>query len=624
MAIKSSNQITFSEYKKIIEIKEYYLATSASEGITSDPTLGWTDTIQTIDSTNKYLWNYEEVIYSIGSSDKSEPVIIGYYGQGAAGKGISNIKNYYQITKNLVAPSLPTSNGGSSWSDDTSIITTLSATNKYLWNYEAIIYTDGSTTMTEPAIIGVYGDSGADAITFEIYSPNGFVFKENLKSIDLKIAAFKGSEAITGATYTWEWWDSTLNSNKGGYRIIDTATPQTFTVSEASNYAFANLRCTMTYNGKSYYDYVVLTSETVIYTATVKFPYGRNVFYAEDQYLLAYIDLYQNNNLIEGISLYEKMQYCPGISGVAGKTIFPGATLDESYSDGHRMYFVVNYNGTYKAILGEYKAGNWTEVTDTTTYSYVNSFYPDVQSNIIVIPKEQVNKSVNIEFTVYKHGIHVASTNAMVIDTNDPIVGSEPKDPVDKQLWLDTAQTPNELKIYNKSENRWVSCSEKIGGAVFTSKPTSGYTQGDLWILAANEACKYTLNNVVYEFGPGSMLRAEVTSKTYRASDWKDADAKLTEMKNNIDNYFTFTPSTGLKIAQIGDSSYINIDSDEIGFYSNNTKVVYISGDSANIDNLLVERSLKVDCDSQFNGNVQMKNFAWQTESNGSFSLVRI
>ena len=80
MAIKSSNQITFTEHKKIVEIKEWYLATSVDTGVTTS-TVGWTTNIQTIDYTNKYLWNYEEVIYSIGSSDISEPIIIGTYGE---------------------------------------------------------------------------------------------------------------------------------------------------------------------------------------------------------------------------------------------------------------------------------------------------------------------------------------------------------------------------------------------------------------------------------------------------------------------------------------------------------------------------------------------------------------
>ena len=61
------------------EVVEYYLATSANNGITKNST-GWTTTIQTVTSTNKYLWNYEKLNYTDGSWSETDPVIIGTYG----------------------------------------------------------------------------------------------------------------------------------------------------------------------------------------------------------------------------------------------------------------------------------------------------------------------------------------------------------------------------------------------------------------------------------------------------------------------------------------------------------------------------------------------------------------
>lgn len=49
--------------------------------------------------------------------------------------------------------------GVSSWS---TTAPTLTETNKYLWNYELIDYTDGTSVMTEKCVIGVYGDKGTD------------------------------------------------------------------------------------------------------------------------------------------------------------------------------------------------------------------------------------------------------------------------------------------------------------------------------------------------------------------------------------------------------------------------------------------------------------------------------
>lgn len=70
----------------IKSIKEYYLATSASSGVTRN-TSGWTTSVQTINSTKKYLWNYECVTFTDNTFHYTDPVIIGVYGdKGDPGK----------------------------------------------------------------------------------------------------------------------------------------------------------------------------------------------------------------------------------------------------------------------------------------------------------------------------------------------------------------------------------------------------------------------------------------------------------------------------------------------------------------------------------------------------------
>lgn len=70
----------------IKSIKEYYLATSASSGVTRN-TSGWTTSVQTINSTKKYLWNYERVTFIDNTFHYTDPVIIGVYGdKGDSGK----------------------------------------------------------------------------------------------------------------------------------------------------------------------------------------------------------------------------------------------------------------------------------------------------------------------------------------------------------------------------------------------------------------------------------------------------------------------------------------------------------------------------------------------------------
>lgn len=135
----------------ISSVVEYYLATSASTGVTTS-TSGWTTSVQSITSTNKYLWNYEKVTYSDASIVDSSPVIIGVYGN--TGVGISSITEHYLAT----SASSGITTGTSGW---TTNIQTVTSTNKYLWNYETINYTDSTTSNTAPVVIGVYGDTGS-------------------------------------------------------------------------------------------------------------------------------------------------------------------------------------------------------------------------------------------------------------------------------------------------------------------------------------------------------------------------------------------------------------------------------------------------------------------------------
>lgn len=140
--------------KGIKSITNHYLATTASSGVTTS-TSGWTDAIQSMTSSKRYLWNYETITYTDNTTTNTSPVIIGVYGNtgntGATGKGIKSIVEHYQVsTSNSTAPT--------SW---VTTVPTLTSTNKYLWNYETITYTDNSTSDTTKRVIGVYGDKGA-------------------------------------------------------------------------------------------------------------------------------------------------------------------------------------------------------------------------------------------------------------------------------------------------------------------------------------------------------------------------------------------------------------------------------------------------------------------------------
>lgn len=169
-------------------ITEYYLISSAKTGITIASS-GWSTSVPTMTATNKYLWNYEKFTFTDNTTATTTPKIIGIYGdkgttgatgpqgpqgnagatgpqgpQGVTGNGIKSITNYYLATASGSGVSASTSG----W---TTTVQAITASKKYLWNYEVVTYTNGSTYQSAPCIIGVYGDNGATGAT----GPSGII-----------------------------------------------------------------------------------------------------------------------------------------------------------------------------------------------------------------------------------------------------------------------------------------------------------------------------------------------------------------------------------------------------------------------------------------------------------------
>lgn len=107
--------------------------------------------------TKPYLWNREVVTYTEGEPSYSEPHIANVWTED--GRGIDSIVDYYCATDK---------NDYLDFDEDdewTTTVQAVTATKKYLWNYEEITYTKANEggvdrESTDPHIIGVYGDKG--------------------------------------------------------------------------------------------------------------------------------------------------------------------------------------------------------------------------------------------------------------------------------------------------------------------------------------------------------------------------------------------------------------------------------------------------------------------------------
>lgn len=207
--------------KSIGSVVNYYLATASSSGVTT-ATSGWTTAVQSVSAAKKYLWNYEVVKYTDGTvASTTAPCIIGSYGDrgskgdkgdtGSTGNGIKSITEHY-------AASASNSTVPTSWS---STVPTMTESNKYLWNYETITYTNGTTVDTTKRVIGVYGNKGATGAT----GSQGYSLVANV----VRDAFTESQWTAYGTINHEEAWSSTSGIRNGCrigdmFAIVGTAT----------------------------------------------------------------------------------------------------------------------------------------------------------------------------------------------------------------------------------------------------------------------------------------------------------------------------------------------------------------------------------------------------------------
>lgn len=242
----------------ITAVLNYYLATNVSTGVTRQ-TDGWTTDIQTITPDKPYLWNYEEVKYSNTLSTYTDPCIIGTYGaqgeQGSAGVGITSIVEYYALSTTTTRPT-------TGWSTD---LPSMDATNRYLWNYSVITYTNGNTSgsVTDALIIGVYGDS---VLSVEIQADNGTLFNAKATSTTLTADVYLGVKQLTvSATGVVKDGATTMGQLNwfAKERFTGNGTSTTFDLGLDILNATTSPKVEVTINGTTTTDFTVVDKDTI-------------------------------------------------------------------------------------------------------------------------------------------------------------------------------------------------------------------------------------------------------------------------------------------------------------------------------------------------------------------------
>lgn len=515
-------------------------------------------------------------------------------------------------------------------------------------------------------MVGADGQAGIDAISFQIYSTDGYEFSEEITNIQLQTIAFYGDSVLTTDSATYQWYRYTpgaIDQESGNSVDWTEISGEASDKLSVSKYDLEKLpitiRCKMTIgdNANEYEAYVCLTSRVENYTSRISFFDGSGVF-DSNNYLVAYVELYKNNQLVDGLRTTN--YYYSDYNSVFENSITTDMSVD-NVSIEDMCYFIykttveenIEQTGTvvreiYKVVLGKCSSitidengtenGVWELVNFDHKYTYNNNIDVNSNLNVVAISRNDVNKTKDVNFEAYNaDSMLVSYASTMVFDLKDPIVSnSEPYNPMFGQLWLDTSKTPYILKIYTE-DSGWQYFEQQKGNRVFASaNPPEDFVEGDLWILHAD----YEVNGIQY--GEGSMLQA-VSYENDNGDlvlTWVDVMSNDNNIFKNIKESFMWD-NTGVSIAQKVTNSdgtittpfYVHINSQRMGFYSvsydeNNkrideTEVVHIGNKSATIKNATFEGDgdTVVNNDIKFNKDVYFGNFVWTVRSNGNYGL---
>lgn len=622
-------------------VTEYYLATASSSGITTS-TSGWTTTVQTITVDKKYLWNYEVITYTNDTTSSTSPIIIGVFGNtgstGATGKGIKSVTEYYLATAS-------SSNVTTSTSGWTTTMQTLTATKKYLWNYELITYTDNSTATINPVIIGVYGDQGVAAVSFQVYAPNGYLLTKELESLTLKTLACEGSTVITsGATYQWSqliddvWTD------------ISEATEETYEVTRVDVVKAKSYRCVMTYKGETYISTVTVQDTTDIYESVM---YVSSNVTNNEYYWVLYTLVYTETGEVDSL-------------------LGPVSIDAPSEPDAGDYWYALDITNM-SVKLKQYDGTSWVDSTDTQSLSYswdiINNGSTKIplsgSAKVKVISRHNFTATATIacEVSNSKDGL-LTQASLSLTDASDPIISdTEPTATVNGQIWIQPSDNGTYLMfIWDESLKSWIAGDMDTRNKVYTSKPSS-YNAGDLWVTASDveyggyyalattyspNIKYYTLTNGAYVLASsqptseeqvlatqyyryvtylqGTMLQAQVSNTTYNAADWSPTlkyhqdldDVKAT--LNDLSQYVTIT-SSGLRVAARDDAGKLSeftslFTSEALTFYQGSKELLILANNQLTAPKVVIEDELEVQ------GEIKLGDLKIIIEGNGSFSFA--
>ena len=569
----------------ISTVKNYYLATSSASGVTTS-TSGWTEAVQTPTSAKKYLWNYDEIIYT-GSktATKTTPCIVGVF--GADGKGISSVTEYYLATSS--SSGVTTSTSG--W---TTAIQTVTSSKKYLWNYEVIAYTSGNPTTTTPVIIGTYGDKGDKGDTGKGISGVVNYYLASSSSSGVTVSTSGWTEAIQTPTkdkkYLWNYEKVTYS---------DTTSTNT-TPCIIGNFAEEGKEGVSISSVTEYY---AKSSSQTTAPADSSFSTSVPTLDATDKYLWN----------------YEKIEYTGGKSA----TTTPKCVIGVFGKDGTSQYVYVRYsansNGSSMTSSPQSNTaymGVCTTTSSTAPTSYTSYTWTKIKGE----------QGVGIPGTSSYTHIKYSNNGTTFTDGNGEELGS----------WIGILVDTNETDSSVFSDYTWKKFTDDVDSTLNDLDDRINKAVADIIKLNDRLATLVTDENgysLMQQTSDGWTFNiGDVTGNVEKvAGDLKDLSDNFNGIVSSVDglsdaiddlgelaSYVRVIQDNNKPCIELGksDSDFkVKITNTDIKFMEGSTVVAYISNQALNIEKAVIKEELQVGgfaLKKRSNGNV---GFMWKGES---------
>ena len=212
----------------------------------------------------------------------------------------------------------------------------------------------------------------------------------------------------------------------------------------------------------------------------------------------------------------------------------------------------------------------------------------------------------------------IAAANYTIVDLNDPIISStEPPDPVEGMLWLDTSRETDCLKRWDGE--KWVASSltpdELANIYANLTRNRTAIEQTDSSLRLIVEQAKTELNSALtgLESSLSSVITQTAKDIAFSFSEAKNytvaATGEILEYINQIQSYQRFS-ADGLELGVLGSPFKAKLGNTRLSFIQDGLEVAYISNNRLYITEARIAEKLSM-------GASETTFFEWAVTSAG-------